>query len=88
VPICPRKVLGDDDVGGLLRPEARELDVALLEHELAAFVAMTAERSSQSISSNGIHAVFREIPFEFETDDVGRWSKNPPRRLLTADSTC
>ena len=33
------EILGDDDVGGLLRPELRNLDVALLEHHLAALVA-------------------------------------------------
>src|SRR4029079_4595619 len=32
------EVLGDDDVGGLLGPDARNLDIALLEEELPAFV--------------------------------------------------
>src|SRR5205085_10389671 len=33
------EVLGDHDIGRLLRPEARDLDVALLEHDLTALVA-------------------------------------------------
>ncbi len=33
------EILGDDDVGGLLRPEARDLDVALLEDHLTFFIA-------------------------------------------------
>src|SRR4029079_3899886 len=32
------EVLGDDDVGGLLRPLTRELDVPLLEDQLTALV--------------------------------------------------
>ncbi len=35
----PAEVLRDDDVGGLLRPELRDLDVALLEDDLALLVA-------------------------------------------------
>src|SRR6185295_3470941 len=33
------EILRDDDVGGLLRPRLRDLDVALLEHDIAAFAA-------------------------------------------------
>ena len=33
------EILRDDDVGRLLRPEARNLDVALLEHHLATLIA-------------------------------------------------
>ncbi len=32
------EILGDDDVGGLLRPEARDLDVALFENKGALLV--------------------------------------------------
>ena len=39
VPIVAAEVLGDDDVGGLLRPEPGDLDVALLEDDLALLVA-------------------------------------------------
>jgi hypothetical protein len=35
----PAEVLRDDDVGGLLRPELGNLDVALFEDDLALFVA-------------------------------------------------
>ena len=35
----PAEILRDDDVGRLLRPERGDLDVALLEHHLAALVA-------------------------------------------------
>ena len=35
----PAEVFRDDDVGGLLRPGLRDLDVTLLEHDLTAFVA-------------------------------------------------
>ena len=35
----PAEILRDDDVGGLLRPEAGHLDVALLEDDLALLVA-------------------------------------------------
>src|SRR4029079_7098099 len=35
----PAEIFRDDDVGRLLRPEFRYLDVALLEHQLAAIVA-------------------------------------------------
>ena len=35
----PAEILRDDDVGGLLRPELRDLDVALLEDDLALLVA-------------------------------------------------
>src|SRR5204862_42177 len=38
-PYLPAEILRDDDVGRLLRPEFGNLDVALLEHHLAAFVA-------------------------------------------------
>src|ERR687887_132214 len=35
----PAKIFRDDDVGRLLRPRLRHLDVALLEDHFAAFVA-------------------------------------------------
>ena len=38
-PDLPAEIFRDDDVGRLLRPEGRNLDVALLEHHLAALVA-------------------------------------------------
>src|SRR5262249_12969996 len=34
----PTKILGDDDVGRLLRPESRNLDVTLFEDDLTALV--------------------------------------------------
>src|SRR5687768_4788549 len=38
-PELPAEILRDDDVGGLLRPELRNLNVALFEDDLALLVA-------------------------------------------------
>ena len=40
------EIFRDDDVGGLLRPGLRNLDVALLEHQLAALVADQRRREA------------------------------------------
>ena len=50
------EVLRDDDVGGLLRPGLRDLDVALLEDHLAAFVADDRGAQLPLDLVEGVHA--------------------------------
>ena len=67
------EILRDDDVGGLLRPGLRDLDVALLEHHLAAFVA--DDRRA-------------ELPFDLvERIDAGFGEEARERQARTATSS-
>ena len=58
------EVLRDDDVGRLLRPEPRDLDVALLEHDLAALVADDGRAQLPLDLVERIDAGFGEEPRE------------------------
>ena len=60
----PAEILRDDDVGRLLRPGFRHLDVALLEDDLAALVADDGRASLPGDLVERIHTAFREKPRE------------------------
>ena len=61
------EVLRDDDVGGLLRPELRNLDVALLEDDLALLVADHRRADFPLDLVERIDARQREIARELQT---------------------
>ena len=68
------EILGDDDVGRLLRPELRDLDVALLEDDLALLVADHRRADLPLDLVERIDAGQREIAREVQTGPglVGR----------------
>jgi hypothetical protein len=77
----PAEILRDDDVGGLLGPELRKLDVALLEDELAALVRNHRRAELPINLVERIDALAREEPFELETRDLAGRSERPRDRL-------
>src|SRR5262249_21984761 len=60
------EILRDDDVRGLLRPEAGDLDVALLEDDLALLVADDGRAHFPVHSVEGIDARQREVAREVD----------------------
>ncbi len=84
----PAEILRDDDVGGLLRPGFGELDVALLEDELAAFVGDDGRPQLPVDFVERIDAVLREIAVEFEARYVASRSKGPADRFALASFQC
>ena len=60
------EVLRDDDVGGLLRPELRNLDVALLEDDLALLVADDGGADFPLHFVERVHARQGEVARELE----------------------
>ena len=60
------EIFRDDDVGGLLRPGLRHLDVALLEHDLALFVADDGIAHFPFDLVEGVGARGREVSRELE----------------------
>ena len=65
-PHLPAEILGDDDVGGLLGPEARHLDVALLEDHLALLVADDRRAQLPVDFVERVHAWAGEVARELE----------------------
>jgi hypothetical protein len=66
-PDGPAKILGYDDVGRLLRPEARDFHIALLEDGFAAFVGDHGGSQVPLDLIERIHALLREIALELES---------------------
>ena len=60
------EVLGDDDVGRLLRPRLRHLDVALLEHDVALLVADDRRAGFPLHGVERVDPVAREEPGELQ----------------------
>ena len=61
------EILRDDDVGGLLRPEAGDLDVALLEDHLALLVADDGRPDVPLYLVERIDPFMAEIPDKVQT---------------------
>ena len=72
-PNLAAEILRDDDVGRLLRPELRNLDVALLEHDLAALVADHGRAQLPLDLVERIDACFREEARERKARRGGRF---------------
>ena len=73
----PAEVLRDDDVRGLLRPEAGELDVALLEDQLAALVGDDGRPQIPFDFVEWIDAVLGEEPLVLEAGHRPAGAKCP-----------
>src|SRR5262249_14423204 len=63
-PDLPAEIFRDDDVGRLLRPGLRDLDVALLEDDLALFVADDGGAELPLHLIEGVDGGFRKEPGE------------------------
>src|SRR4029450_10318251 len=66
------EIFGNDDVGRLLRPRLRNLDVALLENDLALLVADDRRAGLPLHLVERVHAGQREVAREVETEGFGR----------------
>ena len=67
----PAEILGDDDVGRLLGPELGDLDVALLEDDLALFAADHGRPEVPLHLVERIHPFVREEAFVLQAGDLG-----------------
>ena len=80
----PAEILRDDDVGGLLGPELRDLDVALLEDDLALLVADDRRADLPFDLVERIDARQREVAWKIEPWNRRTLWRSPRGSLLRA----